>query len=63
LQEPLSKQNRVAGYRWFKPIILTTQEAEIRKITVQSHPQAISLGDPISKNTRPKKNPKISRAK
>jgi hypothetical protein len=34
--------------RWLTPIILTTQEAEIR-ITVQSQSQANSLQDLISK--------------
>jgi hypothetical protein len=31
------------------PVILATQEAELRKITVQSQLQANSLRDPISK--------------
>jgi hypothetical protein len=31
------------------PAILATHEAEIRKIMVQSQPQASSLQDPISK--------------
>jgi hypothetical protein len=31
------------------PVILATQEAEIRRIMVQSQPQANSLGAPISK--------------
>jgi hypothetical protein len=31
-----------AGHRWFLPIILATQEAEIEKIMVQSQPLAIS---------------------
>jgi hypothetical protein len=30
-------------------IILATQEAEIRRIAVQSHPEAKSSKDPISK--------------
>jgi hypothetical protein len=32
------------------PIILATQEAEIRRIVVQSQPGQIVLQDPISKN-------------
>jgi hypothetical protein len=39
------------------PIILATQEAEIRRIEVRSQPQANSSGDPTSKtpNTYTKK--------
>jgi hypothetical protein len=37
------------------PIILATQEAEIRKIAVRSHFQANSSRDPISKKTLHKK--------
>jgi hypothetical protein len=29
-----------AGYWWLTPVILTTQEAEIRRIEVQSQPGA-----------------------
>jgi hypothetical protein len=36
------------------PVILATQEAEIRRITVGSQPRQIVL-NPISKNTQPKK--------
>jgi hypothetical protein len=32
------------------PVILTTQETEIRRIEVRSHPWKIVLRDPISKN-------------
>jgi hypothetical protein len=32
------------------PVILATQEAEIRRVTVLSQPEANSLQDPISKN-------------
>jgi hypothetical protein len=33
-----SVQNKdcIAGHRWLTPVILATQEAEIRRITVQS---------------------------
>jgi hypothetical protein len=30
-----------AGYWWLTPVILATQEAEIRRISVQSHPGQI----------------------
>jgi hypothetical protein len=37
------------------PVILATQEADIKKIKVQSQPQANSLRDPISKKPHHKK--------
>jgi hypothetical protein len=33
------------------PVILTTQEAEIRRISVRNQPWKNHLGDPISKKT------------
>jgi hypothetical protein len=30
-----------AGHRWLTPVILATQEAEIRRITVRSQPRQI----------------------
>jgi hypothetical protein len=36
------------------PIILATLEAEVRRLTVQSQPQANSLQDPISSKTKKK---------
>jgi hypothetical protein len=44
-----------AGYRWFTPIIVVTQEAEIRRISVQSQPGQIVPGDPILKKPFTKK--------
>jgi hypothetical protein len=35
---------------WLTPVILAIQEAEIRKIIVQSQPGQIVLRDPILKN-------------
>jgi hypothetical protein len=44
-----------AGRWWLTPVILTTQEAEIRRIIVQSQPRANSLQDPILKKIHHKK--------
>jgi hypothetical protein len=35
------KRWRKAGCRWLKPVILATQEAEIRRITIQGQPGQI----------------------
>jgi hypothetical protein len=43
-----------AGHLWLMPVILATQEAEIRT-AVQSQPQANSSRDPISKKNLHKK--------
>jgi hypothetical protein len=40
----------LAGCWWHTPVILAIQEAEIRRIIVQSQPLANCLRDPISKN-------------
>jgi hypothetical protein len=40
---------RQANRQWLVPVILATQEAEIRKSVVQSQPLASSSQDPISK--------------
>jgi hypothetical protein len=45
----------IAWYQWLMPVILATQEAEIRRIKFQSHPQANSSGDPILRNPLHKK--------
>jgi hypothetical protein len=37
------------------PVILSTQKAEIRRIEIQSHPQANSSQDPIPKKPFTKK--------
>jgi hypothetical protein len=41
--------------RWLMPVIVATQETKIRRITVQSQPQANNSRDPISKKTHHKK--------
>jgi hypothetical protein len=42
LKSSLKSRNlKTAGHRWLTPIILATQEAEIKRITVQSQPGQI----------------------
>jgi hypothetical protein len=53
----IQKSNSMVRCRRLTPVILATQEAEIRRIEVQSQPRANSLRDPISKKkkkTQPK---------
>jgi hypothetical protein len=38
-----NKEKNRARYKWFMPVVLTIQEAEIRKIIIQSQPLANSL--------------------
>jgi hypothetical protein len=38
----INNKKNVAGHRWLTSVILATQEAEIRRITVRSQPQANS---------------------
>jgi hypothetical protein len=37
----ISLRNSGVRHRWFMPVILATQEAEIRRITARSQPQQI----------------------
>jgi hypothetical protein len=39
----MERLNNTAGCWWLIPVILATQKAEIRRIIVQSQPQANSL--------------------
>jgi hypothetical protein len=45
----LLKKKESTGYQWLTLVILATQETEIRRIEFQSHSQANSSQDPISK--------------
>jgi hypothetical protein len=52
----LNKLQRISSARcqWLTPVILATWEAEIRRITVQSHSKQIVHKTPVSKTTRAK---------
>jgi hypothetical protein len=45
----------LARHWWLMPVILATQEAEVRRITDQSQPMQIVLEEPISKRPFTKK--------
>jgi hypothetical protein len=45
----------LARCQWLKPVILATQEAEIRRIAVQSQPRQIVLEILSQKHPSPKK--------
>jgi hypothetical protein len=51
----LLQRYKEAGHWWLTPVILATQEAEIRRIVVRSQFRANSLQDPISNKTITKK--------
>jgi hypothetical protein len=53
--QDLIKENVSARGLWLMPIILATQEAEIRRIMVQSQPGQIVPQVPIWKKTHHKK--------
>jgi hypothetical protein len=42
----MTQNPHAARCQWLTPLILATQEAEVRKITVQSQPKAKSSQDP-----------------
>jgi hypothetical protein len=50
-----TKMHLITRHRWLTPAILATQEAEIRRLMVQSKHQANSSCDLISKNPSQKK--------
>jgi hypothetical protein len=51
----MDKKTISAPLLWLTPVILATQEAEIRRIAIQSQPWANNLQDPISKKPITKK--------
>jgi hypothetical protein len=48
-QKKSYENKKDASCWWLTPIILATPKAKIKRIAVQSQPQANSSGDPISK--------------
>jgi hypothetical protein len=50
-----SKDYLPAGYQWLRPVILATQEAEIRRIVVQSQSGQIVWENLSQKNPSQKK--------
>jgi hypothetical protein len=55
--ESTIKMINYAGCRWLTPIILATQEAEIRRMEAQSQP-----GQIVHETLSPKKNPSQKKA-
>jgi hypothetical protein len=55
LNKCILKTILLAGCQWLMPVILATQEAEIRRISVQSQLGHNSLQDPTSEKTFTKK--------
>jgi hypothetical protein len=51
----MTHQKLSLGCWWLTPIILATQEAEIRRIAIQSQSRQVILGDPILKKSITKK--------
>jgi hypothetical protein len=51
----LFKKMSVAGHWWLTPVILATQEAEIRRIAVHSQPGQIICETLSRKNPSPKR--------
>jgi hypothetical protein len=49
--DPSTGKKLLSGCRWLAFVIPATQEAEIRRMVVQSYSQANSSQDPILKNT------------
>jgi hypothetical protein len=56
--KPSLKNCEEDGHRWLTPVILTTQEAEIRRIAVQD----CQLGQIVCETLSQKKNPSQKRA-
>jgi hypothetical protein len=48
------ERKKIAGHRWYIPVILATQEVEISRTVVLSQPGQSSLRDPISKKAHHK---------
>jgi hypothetical protein len=53
--KPQSHEKKSTGRQWHTPVILATQEAEIRRITVQSQTGQIICETTSQKNPSPKR--------